>query len=242
METEPKWLSALRELDISKTVFTEFDDNSQDYTPIKNFLYRIISATKNLLIIPQEHFLEFYKSDYPFKIGALDNLLIQLPKTDFFQNKLKEQYHVALTYSYITKDGVTKDLPKISLRYSLNYDKSKILDEEVNNNYYNIFVLGENLAFNNIKFIEEVQNKDSQCILFTYLEKLNIFVFFLDSYWEVKRTTSLPPMTFNEFVGIESEKNDDVWKNGSLIIENLNMLLDNTSNKKPKKSFLGIKF
>jgi hypothetical protein len=235
METEPKWLSRLRELDVSKTVFNEFDGNSQDCTTSKNILNRLISVNKNILIIQKESFIEFYKSDYPFKIGALDNLLIQTPKSDFFLNQLKEQYHIPSAYSYITRNGVVKDLPKVGLRYNLSYDKSKLSDEELDNHNYNIFALGENLAFNKIKFIEEIKTKDSKCILFTMLEKLEIFVFFLDSYWEVKRTP--PPMTFNEFVGNENENKSISFSDTDKLLDEINEILEY---KKPKKSFFGI--
>ncbi len=201
MENEPIWLSKLKELDISKILLKEFDGGSNYLFLKKRNNY--INNLKNLdLIIIDKNDLNmfFHNSNYEITIGHLDELLIYMPEDEDCSK-----------FSKIINrnNGIYQELGEVRLIEHVNGATFKNFDKNCNfrDNASNMYVLGENLAFKKYSAIKNIQEKDSKAIIFTYLIEEEVFIFFMSTYWEVKRKPL--NLSFNQFLEQKGEVNSD---------------------------------
>ena len=210
----PEWLIELEDKNIFEILFLEKDDISYNFDNIKN----------NLIIINPNDFNELLSNYLDLKLGSISQLLNKLPKTECFKN-LQTEYTEWDRYSSYTRFGISKYLSNIFLNQLIREPRTDHIPPS------KLFVIGTNLVFNNVSELKDIQYKNTKAIVFSYIENLNVFVFFKDSYWEnIREPINL---TFNKFIKSESVKVINEFPE----IPEENIIIKTTSEKK-KKSFL----
>jgi hypothetical protein len=203
MENNQKWIDKLEEYNLLDIILKEKDDKDYSFGNVKECLNKIISIYgENLILIDIDTFDNFIEYNNNLNLGNLDKLLNKIPNLEGIE-KLQEDYNIRTTrydgkFYYHTYKGISSYL---TITYPNNIGK-KLERKSVNISYSKLFVLGENLTFNSILDLKKNQNKNSNAIIFSFLECLNIYIFFKGSYWETIREPQ--NLSFNKF--IESDK------------------------------------
>lgn len=223
---ETTWINDLKNFNMLDILIKEYKNNNiNDYLfKIKSKICNIINLDKNILIVNKQDFNDYFHNSELLRIGILDEILIDTSNNNYLNNLFEDKkYWNNKAENWATNTGILKYIDECNINNTNLYKSYKILVSDYYNKHSKIYVLGENLAFNELKNLNDIQNKNSKYIFFSYLTDLDCYIIFLDSYSEVIREEEIKKLSFTEYIEKIYENNQEIKLIEPLDINSFNL-------------------